>query len=224
MATEQQIAANRANALRSTGPRTDTGKAASSLNAAKHHLTAKGLIILPGHEDAFAGLEAGLRDTLKPSGSLEEVIYKRAVESAWNLERCRHAGQALIQMCDGNDPLIDINLEQRYLRVQRYARESESSMYRAMRELGKLQAETQFREEVVAISLARGGDPQVVTQVLQAQSQVCFLSKIMRHVLAYRKSTNAQHEPFQFPVQFDPCAPVSRIEPDSEPIPLRPAA
>ena len=53
MATEKQIAANRANAQLSTGPRTDAGKAASSSNAVSHGLTSRGFIILPGQREAF---------------------------------------------------------------------------------------------------------------------------------------------------------------------------
>ena len=39
MATERQIAANRANALRSTGPRTPAGRSKSSRNAYRHGLS-----------------------------------------------------------------------------------------------------------------------------------------------------------------------------------------
>jgi hypothetical protein len=39
MATEKQIAANRANALKSTGPRTAAGRAKSSRNAYRHGLS-----------------------------------------------------------------------------------------------------------------------------------------------------------------------------------------
>jgi hypothetical protein len=49
MATPAQIAANRANAQKSTGPRTAEGKAASRLNALKHGLDAESLII-PGED------------------------------------------------------------------------------------------------------------------------------------------------------------------------------
>ncbi len=41
MATEAQIAANRLNAQRSTGPRTADGKAVVAQNAAKHGLLAR---------------------------------------------------------------------------------------------------------------------------------------------------------------------------------------
>ena len=42
MATEKQIAANRLNALKSTGPRTPQGKLVSSLNNTRHGMLANG--------------------------------------------------------------------------------------------------------------------------------------------------------------------------------------
>ena len=51
MSTEKQIAANRRNAARSTGPRTQSGKARSRFNALKHGCRAK-LPILPGEDPA----------------------------------------------------------------------------------------------------------------------------------------------------------------------------
>jgi hypothetical protein len=40
MTSERQLAANRQNALKSTGPRTPAGRAIASLNAARHGLYA----------------------------------------------------------------------------------------------------------------------------------------------------------------------------------------
>ena len=42
MLTERQLTANRANAQKSTGPRSPEGKRASSLNACRHNLTGQG--------------------------------------------------------------------------------------------------------------------------------------------------------------------------------------
>ena len=46
MSTPKQIAANRRNAQKSTGPRTTAGKAKTRLNPLKHGLTAE-TIVLP---------------------------------------------------------------------------------------------------------------------------------------------------------------------------------
>ena len=52
MATEKQIAANRANARRSTGPKTVAGKMASSRNAFRHGLS---LALASRHGDVGEG-------------------------------------------------------------------------------------------------------------------------------------------------------------------------
>ena len=46
MASEKQLEANLANAQKSTGPRTNAGKARARLNSRKYGLTAKTLIIV----------------------------------------------------------------------------------------------------------------------------------------------------------------------------------
>ena len=190
MTTEKQFAANRANAQQSTGPKTDAGKTATSHNAVKHNLTSKYLIIIPGQQDAFAGLEAGLRSKLNPNGPLEEVLYKRAVECAWNLERCRMA-EAKLQN-ESLDPHIDSLLSDRatiyYDRVRRYARESENSLYKAMRELGKLQTEAQYRQEICPLTVDQLADPAQVAQTVHSLSQTCMLNQIMKHVLAFHQA------------------------------------
>jgi len=50
---EQRHRANRANALLSTGPRTDAGKQRSSLNALRHGLTAASAVLLSEDRSAY---------------------------------------------------------------------------------------------------------------------------------------------------------------------------
>ncbi len=51
MASAAQIEANRLNAQKSTGPRTDKGKARARLNALKHGMTARTIMPVLPHED-----------------------------------------------------------------------------------------------------------------------------------------------------------------------------
>jgi len=181
MATEKQFAANRSNAQLSTGPKTEAGLAASSRNATRHSLTAKGLIILPGQHDTFNELESGLRTSLKPATPLQEVIYKRIVECAWKLERCRLAEQNLgaIMGHINTDPILDTDGIGRFASIQRYAREAENSMFKCIRELGKLQTESQFRHEASPITEA-----QAIEQTPDALSEACSFTQILKNVIA----------------------------------------
>jgi hypothetical protein len=55
MATEAQINANRANARKSTGPRTPEGKAVVSQNAVTHGFLARETVIHGEDQSQFAG-------------------------------------------------------------------------------------------------------------------------------------------------------------------------
>ena len=88
MATKRQIKANRRNAQKSTGPKTEAGKAASSANALCHGLTAEFLVLLPDEDgDAFERLRGGVIADLAPAGALQEVLAERAAVLLWRLDR-----------------------------------------------------------------------------------------------------------------------------------------
>ena len=172
MATEQQIAANRENAKHSTGPRTETGKAASSSSALRHGLASRGLIIIPGYEEAFEQLQSDLRATLVPNGPLQELLFKRALTAAWNLHRCQEA-EALIYQKSGRpmlDPILNSEINLEFERVRKYAREAENSMYKAMRELAKLQDEAQYRRETQIVATA--------DEPAEPVSELCSLKRV----------------------------------------------
>ena len=87
-ASAARIAANQANALKSTGPRTAEGKDRSRANALKHGMTGEG-VVLP-HEDA-AEVErrfAAFRAELQPTGEVDLTLVRRAATLAVRMERC----------------------------------------------------------------------------------------------------------------------------------------
>ena len=88
MATKRQIAANRRNARRSTGPRSAAGKAASSANALRHGLAAARAVVLPDEDaDAYERLRQGVIADLDPAGALQEALAQRIVVLLWRLDR-----------------------------------------------------------------------------------------------------------------------------------------
>src|SRR5208283_4816131 len=74
----KQIEANRRNALHSTGPTTPEGKQASRLNALKHGLRAKEVII-PGQEDPaeFEAMLTELCEDWAPKGRTERHLVEQ---------------------------------------------------------------------------------------------------------------------------------------------------
>ncbi len=81
-ASPAQIAANRANALQSTGPKTVAGKDASRRNALTHGLTGRGVVI-PGEDEHEVALRiAALEDQLVPDGDILAALLVRQVAIA----------------------------------------------------------------------------------------------------------------------------------------------
>jgi hypothetical protein len=93
--SERQKAANQANALHSTGPKTPEGKAAVRLNALRHGLLTRD-VVLPGEDaDAFEDLWNQVRANLSPVGPIEESLVDRVVNAMWRLQRSERAETAL---------------------------------------------------------------------------------------------------------------------------------
>src|SRR5690349_6132116 len=86
MATNKQIEANRRNATKSTGPKTEAGKQTSRTNAWKHGLAAKNMLYSPmRHEDhnAFLEMRNDLMQSWQPAGLREEQLVDM-IASAYN--------------------------------------------------------------------------------------------------------------------------------------------
>ena len=87
MTSEKQLEANRRNAMRSTGPKTDEGKARSSRNNLRHGLTGQ-ITVLPFEDreahDAFVNR---LIEDLNPETPMEEQLAHSIAEDSWRLNR-----------------------------------------------------------------------------------------------------------------------------------------
>jgi hypothetical protein len=71
MTTEKQIAANRGNARKSTGPRTLDGKRKSRRNAVRHGLTAETLIDVIEEAADYEALAAAINADFRPATNFE---------------------------------------------------------------------------------------------------------------------------------------------------------
>src|SRR3954451_9723332 len=87
MATKLQIAANRANSRKSTGPRTSEGKTASSANAIKSGIYAKATLI-PGEDPAdYDALRAEHYLQFAPANPDERDLLDLMIKYKWQLRR-----------------------------------------------------------------------------------------------------------------------------------------
>ena len=84
MVTSQaRIDANRQNALNSTGPKTDEGKAASRRNALKHGLTGSGVVLLGEDQHLVADRCEKLAAEIAPDGDMVNLMLAQKLAVLW---------------------------------------------------------------------------------------------------------------------------------------------
>jgi hypothetical protein len=87
MTSDKQLKANRHNSTKSTGPRSQAGKARSRLNSRRHGLTAKTLIIVGENAEDFDQLRAELFEEYDPRSALQIELVERLSGILWRLRR-----------------------------------------------------------------------------------------------------------------------------------------
>jgi hypothetical protein len=87
MISEKQLAANRRNAQRSTGPRTEEGKKVSALNARRHNLTGQVTAMTDADRIMHDAFSAAMVESLAPEGAMETQLAQRIATDSWRLNR-----------------------------------------------------------------------------------------------------------------------------------------
>jgi hypothetical protein len=87
MSSEKQIAANRANAKRSTGPNTSGGKTRSRMNAWKHGLRAEKIVIAGEDAEDLQAIQRELWEEHQPERGMESLLVERLAHYAWRMRR-----------------------------------------------------------------------------------------------------------------------------------------
>lgn len=129
----QRIAANRANAKKSTGPKTSHGKAMSSWNSTRHGLLSNRLPLLYGRsKKQFKRLLRSLQDDLEPVGTLEEVLVEKIAQEYWRLGVASfHEAEDLSR----ENPFKHTSID----RILRYQTTINRQLFQAMNQLERLQ-------------------------------------------------------------------------------------
>jgi hypothetical protein len=97
MTTVKQIEANRLNALKSTGPRTEEGKRRSRCNAIRHGLTAETVIADLEDPEDYESFEATIIADYDPVTAVERELVLRLASVLWRLRRATGIETALFQ-------------------------------------------------------------------------------------------------------------------------------
>jgi hypothetical protein len=122
MASEKQIAANRANALKSTGPRTAAGRATSSRNSYRHGLSvpmAPDSELVESLARALAG-ETAAED--QPEAAREDQLEAARALAAAQLELMRIREARVAATPSGLDQMLDPQALARLCAIGRYER------------------------------------------------------------------------------------------------------
>src|SRR2546421_11309163 len=153
MATELQIAANRLNAQKSTGPKTPEGRAAVRLNGVKHGITAQTLVLKGENQEDFTALLESYEAEHQPAIPTEEALVLQLAMATWRLRRLYHAEAAFsaskLKLIAGTDAGRNLKDSERLGLVNDYSHDTmatfnrqesrlERTFYRALHELQRL--------------------------------------------------------------------------------------
>jgi len=118
-ATAAQLEANHQNAKRSTGPKSEAGKAVTSQNALRHGVLSRRRVLEEESEAEFQALFDGLCHSLKPVGTLEFSLTEKIAVNLWRQERLRRAETATISV--GRRPAEIADRVSAYLGLENYS-------------------------------------------------------------------------------------------------------
>jgi hypothetical protein len=98
MTSARQIEANRANALSSTGPKSDPGKQRASQNAIRHGLTAETVILPLEDPDDYMAFEQAVTADYEAETAVERELVLRLASLLWRLRRATSIESGLLQI------------------------------------------------------------------------------------------------------------------------------
>ena len=98
MTSLRQIESNRRNAQKSTGPKTDDGKARASRNAIRHGLTAETVIKLLEDPDDYRAFEQAVTADYDAETAVERELVLRLASLLWRLRRATAIETGLLQI------------------------------------------------------------------------------------------------------------------------------
>jgi hypothetical protein len=165
MSTQKQIDANRRNALKSTGPKSDEGKAHSRMNALRHGLTASQAVLPHENEDDYEKLREGMLESYAPADPAELAIIEELVNAYWRLLRLHRVETHYWEQLGGSYNRADEGIAEALLQTPdrqmrnffRYYAQVEHSYYRALAAANQIKREKRDHKPLKAMAAAQNG-------------------------------------------------------------------
>ena len=172
MPTEAQRKANRQNAKKSTGPRTEEGKARSSQNGLKHGLLARDAVMAGEDPAEYDRQLQQLEENIFPKNAIEFALVRQIADAEWRLRRLsrieagfvsdvctrtshstrKHYPETILPDRDGENQLLGKSMQDRtqaLANLARYHTHMSRNQLRALNMIRQLRAdEARYRENI----------------------------------------------------------------------------
>lgn len=165
MASEAQITANRRNAERSTGPKTEAGKAVAAQNSLRHGMRARQIVCFDEKQADFESFHSAFVAALDPADAAEEQLAERIVLCAWRLRRAARVEAEMINSAIAKQPITRLtNLATIFevapggiTMLSRYEMALDNALKRAMALLERRQARRRGEQVIAPIDVSIDG-------------------------------------------------------------------
>ncbi len=137
MSTQAQIHANQLSAQHSTGPTTETGKAASCMNNFRFGFTGAFTVLESEDQDAFDHLFHGLSVEHQVKTMTERILVLKMAQHHWLSQRAQRLQDSVM-----DDPALTLlEKERQFALFLRYQTTNDRAFHRSLNDLLKLRAE-----------------------------------------------------------------------------------
>ena len=141
MSTPAQITANQSNAQRSTGPRSEAGKAIAARNNTRYGFTGVFSVLLWENQSEFDALLAGLRTEHQPATPTETALIEKMAQALWLGKRALLLQELTFKI------EMPVCLDEKQLALYiRYQTTHDRAFHRSLNQLLKLRAEKRKQE------------------------------------------------------------------------------
>jgi hypothetical protein len=166
MTSFKQIEANRSNALKSTGPKTEAGKRISRCNGMRHGLTAETIITALEDAEDYQAFEATVTADYDAQSAVERELVLRLASLFWRLRRATMMETGLF---DIQTEHLCSNRQTRQLSPN--SRDVIHAMFERAESDSGIKLSTQIPADLTDVSANKSGRPSVKFAAMPTVSQ-----------------------------------------------------